>query len=91
MSKKLSQLYGLKIYTEKAEYIGLVEDVILDIKNGEIMWLSLQSFKGRPLLNNEIKQILREESIPYADVVQAGDIIICKKNPKKPGRKQKAD
>ncbi len=89
MSRKLSGLYGLDIYTEKAGYVGKVEDVIINIERGEIMWLSLKSFKNKPLLNEDIKQILRESSIPYTEVVQAGDIVICKRNPKNIGKKQK--
>lgn len=88
MGKKLSQFYGLGIYTEKAEYVGRVEDVILNTTRGEIIWLSLKSFKGKELSNEDIKQILQENSIPYTEVVQVGDIVICKRNPKKVGRKQ---
>lgn len=83
MSKKLSYFYGLNIYTEKAEYVGRVEEVILDIKEGEVMWLSFKSLKHKTLLNEEIKQILREDTLPYTEILQVGDIVICKKNPKK--------
>lgn len=89
MSKRLSGLYGLGVYTEKAEYIGKVEEVILNIEKGEILWLSLESFKNRPLPNEDIKRILQQGSVPYTEVVQAGDIVICKRNPKTTGRKQK--
>ncbi len=82
MSKRLSKLYGMNIYTENAEFVGKVEDVILNIKKGEVMRLCLRSFKGRQLPSEEVKKILQEESIGYNEVLKAGDIILCKKNPR---------
>jgi len=87
MSMRLSRLYGLDIYTEKAEYVGKVEDVVLNIETGEVMRLSLKSFKANTLPPEEIKKIIQEESIGYNEVISVSDIIICAKNPKKKGRK----
>ncbi|RLI86432.1 MAG: hypothetical protein DRO76_03905 [Candidatus Altiarchaeales archaeon] len=89
MSKRLSQFYGMDIYTEKAEHVGKVEDVILNLEKGEIMRLSLRSFKARTLPSEDVRRIILEESIGYNDVVRVGDIIICKKNPKTEGKKIK--
>ncbi len=89
MSIRLSRLYGLDIYTEKAEYVGKVEDVVLNIDSGEVMRLSLKSFKANTLPPEEIKRIIQEESIGYNDVRSLSDVIICAKNPRKEGRKTK--
>jgi sporulation protein YlmC with PRC-barrel domain len=89
MSIRLSRLYGLDIYTEKAEYVGKVEDVVLNIDTGEVMRLSLKSFRANTLPPEEIKRIIQEESIGYNDVRSLSDVIICAKNPKKEGRKTK--
>lgn len=91
MSKRLSELYGMDIYTEKAEHVGRVEDVILNLENGEVMRLSLKSFKARTLPSDDVRRIIQEESIGYNDVVRVGDIILCKKNPKTEGKKTKRD
>jgi sporulation protein YlmC with PRC-barrel domain len=87
MSKRLSQLYGMDVYTEKAGHVGRVEDVILNLEKGEVMRLSLKSFKARTLPSDDVRRIIQEESIGYNDVVRAGDIIICRKNPMKEGKK----
>lgn len=87
MSKRLSQLYGMDIYTEKAEYVGKVEDVILNLERGETMRLSLRSFKAKTLPSDEVKKIIHEESIGYNEVIRVGDIIICKTNPKTEGKR----
>jgi sporulation protein YlmC with PRC-barrel domain len=89
MSIRISRLYGLDIYTEKAEYVGKVEDVVLNIDTGEIMRLSLKSFKANTLPPEEIKRIIQEESIGYNEIRSVSDVIICAKNPKKEGRKSK--
>lgn len=89
MSMRVSQLYGKDIFTEKAEYVGKVEDVILNLEEGEVMRLTLKSFRGNQLQPEEIRKVITEESIGFNEVIQVGDIVICKKNPKKEGRKPK--
>jgi sporulation protein YlmC with PRC-barrel domain len=86
MSKRLSELYGMDIYSKKAEYVGRVEDVILNLESGEVMRLCLRSFKAKTLPDNEVKRILQTESVGYNEVVEVGDVVICKKNPRSEGR-----
>jgi len=87
MSKRLSQLYGMEIFTRKAEHVGRVEDVILNLETGEVMRLCLRSFREKRLPESEVKRILQTESIGYNEVIEVGDVIICKKNPLTEGRK----
>lgn len=89
MSMRVSQLYGRDIFTEKAEYVGKVEDVILNLDEGEVMRLTLRSFKGDQLHPDEVRKVITEESIGFNEVVRVGDIVICRKNPKKEGKKLK--
>lgn len=81
MSKRLSELYGMDVYTVKANYVGKVEDVILNLEKGEVMRLSLRPFKGGMLPSDEVKKILQAESISYADVGEVGDIVLINKAP----------
>ena len=89
MVKRVSQLYGLDIYTERAEYVGKVEDIVLNLESGEIMRLSLKSFNANTLPTEEVRKIIAEQSIGYNDVTSVGDVILCKKNPRNEGRKAK--
>jgi len=82
MSKRLSELYGMDIFTEKAEYVGQVGDVILNLEKGEIMQLSLKPFRGGSTIGINIRKVLQEESIPFDEITRIGDIILCKKNPR---------
>jgi len=81
MAKRLSELYGMDIYTTKAQYIGKVEDVILNLDKGEVMRLCLQSFRGGGLSSDDVRRVLQEDSISYDDVVEVGDIILVQKAP----------
>ena len=89
MVKRVSQLYGLDIYTERAEYVGKVEDIILNLETGDIMRISLKSFNANTLPEDEVRKIITEASIGYNDVIKVGDVILCKKNPMKEGKKPK--
>jgi sporulation protein YlmC with PRC-barrel domain len=90
MSMRVSQLYGRDIYTERAEYVGKVEDVILNLETAEIMRLSIRPFRANTLPPEEVKKIISEESVGYEEVIRVGDVILVKRNPAKIGRKKKA-
>ncbi len=90
MSKRLSHLYGMDIFTKHGEYVGKVEDVILNLETGEVMRLCLKSFKAQTLPDEEVKHILQNESIGYNEVIEIRDIVLCSDNPRKiPKRKAK--
>jgi sporulation protein YlmC with PRC-barrel domain len=71
----------MDIYTQKAQYVGKVEDVILNLDKGEVMRLSLKSFRSGGLPSDEVRRVLQDESIGYDDVVEVGDIILVAKAP----------
>ncbi|MFH1835044.1 MAG: PRC-barrel domain-containing protein [Methanobacteriota archaeon] len=81
MSKALSEYYGMDMYTQKAQFVGKLSDVILNLEKGEIMRLSLHPLRGDVLSGDDVKRILQQESIPYEEVLEVGDIIIVEKQP----------
>ena len=81
MSKLLSEFYGMNIYTQKATYVGKVEDVILNLEKGEVMRLSLKPLRGGMAQGGDVKKILQQESVPYTDVLDVGDIVVVSKAP----------
>ncbi|VVB55396.1 PRC-barrel domain protein [uncultured archaeon] len=84
MAKRLSELYGMDIYSAKGAYLGKTEDIILNLEKGEVMRLSLRPFKGGVLPGDEVKKILQYESIAYSDVIEVGDIVLVQKGPAAP-------
>ena len=81
MGKRLSELYGMDIFTQKAQYIGKVEDVILNVDKGEVMRICLESFRGAGISRDMVNDVLQDRSISYDDVIEVGDIIIVQKGP----------
>ncbi len=84
MSIRLSELYGKDIYTQRGMYVDKVEDIVLDIKKGEVMQLCFKQLKGTVISAEDIKKVLQTESIGYGDVVAVDDIILCQKAPSVP-------
>ncbi len=64
--KKMSQFFGMRIYTDKAHYVGEIKDLILDDKEGVVTGLAW-GYRGGKVL-----------SIPYDSVMAIGDIILVR-------------
>jgi sporulation protein YlmC with PRC-barrel domain len=62
--KKLSELNGMKVYSDRARYIGSVEDAVIDDKEGKITGLVFERRHGKAL------------SIPYNSIMAMGDIVL---------------
>lgn len=77
MGVKLSKLYGMDIYSDGAEYVGKVNDVILNLEKGEIIRITTDPLRG--VLKADAKKMLREKSVLYKNVVSVRDIMIVSK------------
>lgn len=62
--KKLSELNGVKVYSNRAHYIGSVEDAVINDKDGAIVGLVFERKGGKAL------------SVPYSSIMAIGDIIL---------------
>jgi sporulation protein YlmC with PRC-barrel domain len=78
MVKRLSELYGMDMYTVGGKYIDRVEDVILNLERGEVMRLSLRPFRGDVGADSG-KKILQDETVGYNEVQAVEDIVLCQK------------
>ena len=43
---RISKLYGLELYNTKGEYIGIVNDIILEVKEGVVFGLAVGQEKA---------------------------------------------
>ena len=64
--KKLSEFYGMRIYSDRARYVGTVEDVIIDDREGVIVGLAFGRREGKVT------------SVPYGSIMAIGDIILVR-------------
>ncbi len=74
MAIKLSQLIGMDIYTDNAQFVGKVYDVILDLQKGEVVRLTLEPIKVAS--KEEAKRVFKEKTVMYKSVKAVEKIII---------------
>ncbi len=76
---KMSQLINMDVYTDKADYIGKVYDVIIDLQKGEAARLTLEPIKAAN--SDEAKRIFKEKTIMYKSVRAVEKIVIVSSVP----------
>ncbi len=77
MSKQITDLFELKIFTEKGIFVGEVEDVIIDVDGKKVESIVV----GK--LNPDLVDIknYRGLKIPYRIIRSIGDIVIIRHLP----------
>ncbi|MEM2192729.1 MAG: PRC-barrel domain-containing protein [Candidatus Hadarchaeales archaeon] len=60
----MGEILGMKIYSDRGKYVGAVEDVVLEDREGTVTGLVFGRKAGKAL------------TIPYSTVMAIGDIII---------------
>ena len=75
MSLKVSQLIGMDIYTDNAQYLGKVYDVIIDLQKGEIVRLTLEPIRASS--KDEAKRVFKEKTIMFRSVKAVENIVIA--------------
>ncbi len=74
MTVRLSELFGMEIYTIDAERKGKVFDLVINLEKGRIETITTEPLKARS--KAEAKKIISEKSIPYSKVISAKDILL---------------
>ena len=74
MAVRLSQMYGMDIYSAEAGYIGKVNDMILDIESGEVVRLTTAPI--RSIMSSDSKQMIQKNSVLYKRVTSVRDIVL---------------
>ena len=74
MTVRLSELFGMEIYTIDAERKGKVFDLVINLEKGRIETITTEPLKASS--KAEAKKIISEKSIPYSKVISAKDILL---------------
>ncbi|HJJ39289.1 MAG TPA: PRC-barrel domain-containing protein, partial [Methanocorpusculum sp.] len=77
LNKQISDLFDMHVYSEKAVYLGKVEDVVLDVSNKKISGLALSDVNTKVIDTKNFSGII----LPYRIVKDVGDIIIVRHLP----------
>lgn len=65
---------GMDVYTDNAQFVGKVFDVILDLQKGEVVRLTLEPI--RVSSKEEAKRVFREKTILFKSVKAVDKIVI---------------
>ena len=77
MNWQISQLFGMNVYSDKAVYLGKVEDVVLDVTNKKVSWLALTNVNRDVIDTKNYSGVM----IPYRIVKEIGDIVLVRHIP----------
>ncbi len=75
---KISEIYGMDIYSDNGQYLGEVRDAIVDLERGEISRLLMLEWKNSD--KNEVRKILQQKSVLFKNVKNVGDVVLVAGN-----------
>lgn len=75
---KISDIYHMDIYSDSGQYLGDVQDVIVDLERGELSRLLTVPWKNA---KGDVKIVLRQKSILYKNVKNVGDVVLVSSVP----------
>jgi len=78
MATRISNIYGMDIYTDAGSFLGRVQDVIVDLEKGEIVRLTMEPLNFL-VSKEEAMRILKEKSVLYKSVRSVEDVVIVTK------------
>lgn len=70
---KISEIYRMDIYSDDGQYVGDVQDVIIDLEKGEISRLLMTPWKSA---KGDASLMLKKKSILYKSVKNIGDVVL---------------
>lgn len=70
---KLSEIYRMDIYSDSGQYLGEVQDIIIDLEKGEVSRLLMLPMKG---MKGDMRRTLMQKSVLYKSVKNVGDVVL---------------
>jgi len=87
MTNKISEVYGKPIYSKEGELLGTINDVIVDIEEGKAVRLVTEELSN--VGRQELRRIMKENSIKFGKVRSIGDIVLLGRDTSKPSKNKK--
>lgn len=78
MKTQITELFGLSVYTDKAVYVGDIEDVVIDVDGKKMDSIAVGN------LNPEFVEVkgFRGIKIPYRMIKSIGDVVVVRHIPR---------
>ena len=70
---KLSEIYRMDIYSDAGQYLGEVQDVIIDLEKGEVSRLLMIPWKSA---KGDTRNLLKSKSVLYRNVKNVSDVVL---------------
>lgn len=70
---RISEIYRMDVYSDSGQYLGEVQDVILDLERGEVSRILMVPWKNARL---DASNLLKRKSILYKNVKNVGDVVL---------------
>lgn len=70
---KISEIYRMDVYSDSGQYLGDVQDVVIDLEKGEISRLLMTPWKN---IKGDASGALKKKSILYKSVKNVGDVVL---------------
>ncbi len=75
MTKRLSEMYGMDVFTDSGKFLGTAQEFLLDVEKGVVSRILLDRV---PSSKEQLKQILKEKSVKYENIKSVEDVIVVK-------------
>ena len=70
---KISEIYRMDVYSDSGQYLGDVQDIVIDLEKGEISRILMTPWKS---VKSDAAGLLKKKSILYKSVKNVGDVVL---------------
>ncbi|MBT8508197.1 photosystem reaction center subunit H [Methanomicrobiaceae archaeon CYW5] len=74
MKSAITEMFGMHVYTDKAVYVGDVDDVVINVDGKKIESLAVSKLNPELIELKNFKGI----KIPYRIILAVGDVVIIR-------------
>lgn len=76
---RISEIYNMDIYGDNGQYLGEVQDAIVDLERGEVSRLLMEEWRN--VEKTEMKRLLQNKSVLFKNIRNIGDVVLVAANP----------
>ncbi|MGC8567875.1 MAG: PRC-barrel domain-containing protein [Candidatus Micrarchaeia archaeon] len=71
---RLSEIYGMDIYSDAGQYLGEVKDAVVDLETGIVSRLLMEEWRNTS--ETDAKRLLKQKSVLFKNVKNIGDVVL---------------
>lgn len=71
---RISEIYSMDVYADNGQYLGEVQDAIVDLEKGEVSRLLMEQWRN--IDRSETKRLLQNKSVLFKNVRNIGDVVL---------------